>query len=166
MTFCTGQRTRRAPNSAPSAPSAFELQTWIIWWQGTDGRMEEGVFLNNNRFGFSLVLQCPQYHMNCTLKNRPAFMRWKRYKDSFSIESYLRVGRLTSGLMHYVAPVPCCIFDIVHFGIDAPLKNAAPHPAKRPLIDVPYHFFERGCAPAALTNKILKVAQVLHFSQN
>ena len=50
--------------------------------------------------------------------------------------------------MHNVAPVPCCIFDIVHFGIGAPLKNAAPRPANRPLIGVPYHFFERGYAPA------------------
>ena len=44
------------------------------------------------RLGFSLVPQCPQHHMNCTLKNRSAF-RWKRYKDSFSIESYLTLAR-------------------------------------------------------------------------
>ena len=36
------------------------------------------------------------------------------------------VSRIGKRSLHHVAPVLCCIFNIMHFGMGAPLNNAAP----------------------------------------
>ena len=75
-----------------------------------------------------------------TLKNRPAF-RWKRCKDSFSIESYLTcrpIGKRSSA-----SRIPSAVLHLQYraFWHGRPFKQCRPSPSKAPLTDVPYHFF-------------------------